>query len=67
MELTKIAGECEEGPCPAVYATDYGTAVVQGCRVQDPQVLSRLSLPVDEGAVEIPVALLLEAAQKVTR
>lgn len=69
---------CGDGVnCPAVHATDGplsdqlkqvddGTAVVQGYVVKDPQALSALSLPDGEGAVEIPLSLLLAAAARMS-
>jgi hypothetical protein len=30
VELTRLVGECDEGECPTLYATDRGTFVVQG-------------------------------------
>lgn len=56
MELTKIAGNCKDGDCPAVYRTDRGTIAVQGDRLSHPA-------PDHEAIVEIPLALLAEAAR----
>jgi hypothetical protein len=57
MHLTKLAG-CSGGTCPAVYATDRGTFVVQGSVVTDPEALAALNLPEHEAAVEVPASLL---------
>jgi len=57
MHLTKLAG-CSGGTCPAVYATDRGTVVVQGAIVTDPEALAALSLPEHETVVEVPASLL---------
>jgi hypothetical protein len=57
MHLTKLAG-CSGGTCPAVYATDRGTFVVQGSVVTDPDALAVMDLPAHETAVEIPAELL---------
>ena len=56
MELTKIAGNCKDGDCPTVYRTDRGTIAVQGDRLSHPT-------PDHEAIVEIPLALLAEAAR----
>jgi hypothetical protein len=64
MKLTKIGGECGKDDCPAVYATDTGSVVVQGtvlAGVQD------VKLGVGEGLVEIPYSVLLEAASAASR
>jgi uncharacterized Ntn-hydrolase superfamily protein len=57
MHLTKLAG-CSGGTCPAVYATDRGTFVVQGSVVTDPDALAAMDLPTHETAVEVPAELL---------
>jgi len=62
MELIRLGGDCPDGTtCPAVFATDAGTAIVQG-RHPDSATLAALRLGEDEYAVEIPVDLLREAA-----
>jgi hypothetical protein len=62
MRLTQLSGECPDGTtCPAVFATDVGTAIVQGRR-PDPATLALLRLAQDEYAVEVPVELLREVA-----
>jgi hypothetical protein len=53
MQLVKLAG-CEGGTCPAIFATDRGTLVVQGAIVTD----APLDVPAGEALVEIPVSLL---------
>jgi hypothetical protein len=57
MQLTKLAG-CSGGTCPAVYATDRGTYVVQGAIVTDPDALATVNLPEHETLVEIPAEML---------
>jgi hypothetical protein len=57
MQLTKLAG-CSGGSCPAIYATDRGTVVVQGAIVTDPDALAAMELPAHETAVEVPAELL---------
>lgn len=63
MRLARIAGNCPDGrTCPAVYETDRGTIVVQGDAIPADE-LTQITLPDGEAAVEIPVALLEEAAR----
>jgi hypothetical protein len=57
MELHKIGG-CDDGTCPALFATDRGTFVVQGAIVTDPEALAAMNLPAHETAVEVPADLL---------
>jgi hypothetical protein len=57
MRLQKIGG-CDDGTCPAVYATDRGKVVVQGAVVLDPDALATMNLPDHETAVEVPASLL---------
>lgn len=69
MELTLIAGgpckpgdeddppPCGGGDCPTVYTTDRGTVAVQGYVVEHPAGEG-------EAVVEIPLALLREAAAR---
>lgn len=58
MKFTRISGDCEEDNCPAVYATDRGTLLVQGYVIDDPATLHKLGLPPGESAVEVPADLL---------
>jgi hypothetical protein len=64
MELRLIASQCDDGDCPAIYATDRGSFIVQGLSVTDPQALAALHLPSGEAAVEIPRSLILRAARE---
>jgi hypothetical protein len=65
MKLIQVASSCGGGvDCPTVHATDRGTVVVQGYVVDDAEVLGSLHLPDGEGAVEIPVSLLLASAAR---
>ncbi|GLZ28949.1 hypothetical protein Lesp02_11390 [Lentzea sp. NBRC 105346] len=57
MRMTKLAGTCDDGiDCPAVFLTERGTIAVQG------DLVDYINTPLGEAIVEIPVALLLEAA-----
>jgi hypothetical protein len=63
MRLSRIAGACPDGrTCPTVYETDRETVVVQGYELAA-QELTQIALPDGEAAVEIPIALLEEAAR----
>jgi len=60
-------GACGGGSCPVIYelSHDAGSVRVQGLRVTDTQGQESFN-PVTEAAVEIPVAVLLEAARKLS-
>ena len=60
--LTLIAKLCTTQSCPAVYSRKNGRAVIQGYRV-DP-AHHDVDLPDDEGLVEVPMELILEAAAR---
>ncbi|WP_395294431.1 hypothetical protein ACF9IK_13335 [Kitasatospora hibisci] len=57
MELTRIAGSCEDGDCPTLYLTDRGTLAVQGEHLTE----HRLQVPAHETLVEIPIELIRKA------
>lgn len=57
MELTFLGSSSVTGDCPSLYATDRGTYVVQGLKL-DAAILDSLTMPDREMAVEIPAALL---------
>ncbi|KAB8171001.1 hypothetical protein FH609_001185 [Streptomyces sp. 3MP-14] len=59
MKLTRLVGECTKGDCPTIYATDRGTLVVQGRRVEG----HRLRVPGHETLVEIPADLIRKAVR----
>ncbi|MEU0521094.1 hypothetical protein [Streptosporangium sp. NPDC006007] len=64
MRLTLLGASSGKTGCPALYATDRGTYVVQGKLVTDPDAIADLvDLQDDEFYVEIP-ANLLSFAQK---
>ncbi|RJQ71523.1 hypothetical protein D5S17_27355 [Pseudonocardiaceae bacterium YIM PH 21723] len=58
MDLRKVAGECEDADCPAVYVADTGTLVFQG-DVLAPGDAPRLGP--GEQAVELPESVVREA------
>ncbi|GAA4013059.1 hypothetical protein GCM10022247_39600 [Allokutzneria multivorans] len=61
MKLTHLGTESGSSGCPAAFATDRGTFVIQGWRVTDEDALAELhrrGFPDHETAVEIPAALL---------
>lgn len=57
MTLTKIAGDCDDDDCPAVYRTSRGTIGVRGTQMTD------VVCSDGEAIVEIPIDLLLRAAR----
>ncbi|WP_433571526.1 hypothetical protein [Streptomyces sp. CA-251247] len=57
MKLTRLVGQCDEGECPTIFATDRGTLVVQGDRVAD----HGQEIPAHETMVEIPIELIRKA------
>lgn len=59
MKLKRLVGECEEGECATLYATDRGTLAVQGRTMTD----HGLSVPAHETLVEIPVDLIRKAVR----
>lgn len=59
VKLTRLVGECDDGDCPTVYATDRGTLAIQGDRVVDHE----LDIPAHETLVEIPVELIRKAVR----
>ena len=59
MRLRHLGTESNKTGCPALYATDRNTFVVQGWRVSDPRDLADLVDVCDEDVyVEIPKGLL---------
>ncbi|MFB7917902.1 hypothetical protein [Streptomyces sp. NPDC056061] len=57
MKLTRLVGECEDGECPTIYATDRGTLAIQGNKVTD----HGIDIPAHETLAEIPVDLVRKA------
>ncbi|MFC4064824.1 hypothetical protein [Actinoplanes subglobosus] len=63
LSLTAIAYSCSTGTCPTVYETNRGTIMVQGYTVTADQARAAgVDMPSGEQMVEIPLALLAEAA-----
>jgi hypothetical protein len=58
MQLEFLGGNSGPDGSPRVYATDRGTFVVQGYRVEDEETLSQLRIPGHETVIEIPADLL---------
>jgi hypothetical protein len=59
MRLRLLGTESGHTGCPALYATDRGTFVVQGKRVTDPAAIADLvDVRDDEFYVEVPRGLL---------
>jgi len=63
--LEILAAQCGGGTCPTVYRTDRGTAVVQGYQVADGT--TGIEVPDGERLVEIPVEVLLAAADQIRK
>ncbi|MEV8454398.1 hypothetical protein AB0467_27860 [Streptomyces sp. NPDC052095] len=65
MKLKQLASECDEGPCPTVWAVE-GTEriLVQGFKVDDMEALATMRLPNNETAVRVPMSLLLKVARE---
>jgi hypothetical protein len=62
MRLRHLGTESNVTGCPALYATDRGTYVVQGWKVTDPEAIAGLiDVRENETYVEIPKALLRHA------
>jgi hypothetical protein len=58
MQLTFLGGDSGPNGSPRAYATDRGTFVVQGFRVEDADALRQLQIPDHETVIEIPGELL---------
>ncbi|ANW17917.1 hypothetical protein [Streptomyces clavuligerus] len=57
MALTRLVGECEDGECPAIYATDRATLAFQGNILTD----HGLKIPPHEALVEVPIDIIRKA------
>jgi hypothetical protein len=58
MRLRFLGGESGQDGSPRLYATDRGTYVVQGYKVEDAETLGQLRIPDHETVIEIPAGLL---------
>jgi hypothetical protein len=58
MQLTFLGGDSGPNGSPRAYATDRGTFVLQGYKVDDAEALAQLSIPDHETVIEIPAELL---------
>ena len=63
LALTLLTPQCGGGHCPAVYGTEHETVVVQGYVVNGAD--AGIEVPDGERVVEIPVDILLAAADKI--
>ncbi|MEU8817508.1 hypothetical protein [Actinoplanes sp. NPDC048796] len=61
--LEVLAGQCTGGTCPTVYRKDLHNVVVQGYALTGDA--AGVALPDGEHLVEIPVDVLLAAADKI--
>ena len=57
MRLTFLGQESGKSGCPTLYATDRGTIVVQGWKVEDAETLAQMAIPDHETVLEVPAAL----------
>jgi len=57
IRKTVVSGETN---CPSLYRTDRDTFLVQGWRVEDPEMLAQLDIPPHETVVEVPIDVLAE-------
>lgn len=66
MQLKNVLGgnNCWGGDCPTIYESDRGTFVVQGSLISAND-LTDLTIPKNEGLVEIPEALLRAVAARI--
>ncbi len=60
MKLVPLTRQCFNGDCPAVYATDHGTIVIQG-KLLAP---SPVQLGEGEAAIEIPAEVFDQAVMR---
>ena len=58
MRLTFLGGDSGPNGSPRAYATDRGTFILQGYKVEDVETLEQLSIPGHETVVEVPAELL---------
>jgi len=58
MKIRFLGKESEHGDSPTLYATDRSTYLVQGWKVEDPEILAKSNLPGDEAVVEIYARLM---------
>lgn len=66
MKLMFLGVESGVSGCPALYATDRGTLVVQGWKIADAEVIAQVrDLRDHEGVLEIPMGLLKFAPKQV--
>ncbi len=67
LELTLLVGGCgDTNICPAISTTNRGTVTVQGIPLQGEE-LAAARVPDGEEIVEIPLALIEEAARALRR
>jgi hypothetical protein len=58
MKIRFLGKSSEHGDSPTLYATNRATYLVQGWKVDDPEILVKLDVPDDESAVEIYARLM---------
>nr|WP_255643944.1 hypothetical protein [Actinoplanes polyasparticus] len=65
LRLHALTPDCSGGSCPTVYGTNRATVVVQGYVVNDDN--AGVEVPDGERLVEIPVEVLLAAADQIRK
>jgi hypothetical protein len=63
MQIRFLGKETDQGDSPTLYATDRGTYLVQGWKVNDPEILARLEVPEGETVVEVYARLMSHLAK----
>jgi hypothetical protein len=58
MEIRFLGKETEHLNSPTLYATDRGSYLIQGWKVTDPEILSKLDMPEGETVVEVYARLI---------
>lgn len=63
MRIRLLGRETDRGDSPTLYATDRGSYLVQGWKVDDPQILARLEVGEGEAVVEVYARLMSHLAK----
>ncbi len=63
MEMRFLGKETEHLNSPTLYATDQATYLIQGWKVGDPEILTKLKVPESETVVEIYARLMTHLAK----
>lgn len=63
MRIRFLGRETDRGDSPTLYATDRGSYLVQGWKVDDPEILARLQVREGETVVEVYARLMSHLAR----